>query len=66
MFGLLLCLIALYIRLGIGQIRVPPSERWLVHLPFSIYLGWVTVASIANTTIVLDYLQWDGWGLAAE
>ncbi|MGC8879472.1 MAG: TspO/MBR family protein [Anaerolineae bacterium] len=66
MFGLLLCLIALYARLGIGQVVVPPSERWLVHLPFSIYLGWVTVASIANTTIVLDYLRWDGWGLSAE
>jgi len=66
MFGLLLCLIALYVRLGIGQIGAPPSERWLAHLPFSIYLGWVTVASIANTTVVLDYLHWDGWGLSAE
>lgn len=66
MFGLLLCLIAIYIRLGIGQAKVPVSERWLVHLPFSVYLGWVSVASIANMTIVLDYLRWDGWGLAPE
>ncbi len=66
MFGLLLCLIAIYIRLGIGRTNVPLAERWLVHVPFSIYLGWVSVASIANTTIVLDYLRWDRWGLAAE
>jgi hypothetical protein len=65
-FGLLLCLIAIYIRLGIGGVSVPLAERWLVHLPFSIYLGWVSVASISNTTIVLDYLRWDRWGLAAE
>ena len=66
MFGLLLCLIAICIRLGIGRTNVPLAERWLVHVPFSIYLGWVSVASIANTTIVLDYLRWDRWGLAAE
>jgi len=66
MFGLLLCLIAICIRLGIERTNVPLAERWLVHVPFSIYLGWVSVASIANTTIVLDYLRWDRWGLAAE
>ncbi|MGQ9502008.1 MAG: tryptophan-rich sensory protein [Anaerolineae bacterium] len=66
MFGLLLCLITIYVRIGVGQVTVPAVERYLVHLPFSIYLGWVSVASIANTTIVLDYLHWDRWGLAAE
>jgi hypothetical protein len=35
-----------------------------VHLPFSIYLGWITVATIANVTSLLDYLGWDGGGIA--
>ena len=37
-----------------------------MDIPFSIYLGWITVATIANVTSVLDYLQWSGWGLTPE
>ncbi len=66
MVALLLLLIAIYLRLGIGGTRVPPAERWLVRLPFSIYLGWVTVATIANVTSLLDYLNWGGWGISPE
>jgi hypothetical protein len=63
MIGLLLSLIAIYLRLGIGRTQVPPAERWLVHVPFSIYLGWITVATVANVTSLLDYLNWSGWGI---
>jgi hypothetical protein len=35
-------------------------------VPFSIYLGWITVATIANVTTVLDYLGWSGWGIGDE
>jgi len=64
MLVLLLSLIAIYLRLEIGRVRVPGADKWLVDVPFSIYLGWVTVATIANATSVLDYLKWDGWGIA--
>lgn len=30
------------------------AERWLVSVPFSIYVGWITVATIANLTVVLE------------
>jgi len=66
MLVLLLSLIAIYVRLEIGRTRVPAVEAWLVRLPFSIYLGWVTVATIANATQLLDYLNWDGWGIAPQ
>ena len=46
--------------------HVSTAERWLVHTPFSIYLGWITVATIANITDLLYYLQWDGWGIGAQ
>jgi hypothetical protein len=62
MLALLLILIAIYLRLGIGRIQVSPAEKWLTHIPFSIYLGWVTVATIANATTVLYSLGWNGWG----
>lgn len=64
MVALLLLLIAVYLRLDIGRARVSTAERWLVHVPFSIYLGWITVATIANVTALLDYLNWSGWGIS--
>lgn len=66
MVALLLLLIAIYLRLDIGRAQAPAGERWLVHVPFSIYLGWITVATIANATSVLDYLNWGGWGISPE
>jgi hypothetical protein len=66
MIALLLLLTAIYLRLGTGLLDVPSGERWLVQVPFSIYLGWVTVATIANVTSVLDYLNWGGWGISEE
>lgn len=66
MLILLVLLIVMYQRLQIGKVEVPPIERWAVDVPFSIYLGWITVATIANITSVLDYVGWDGWGIAPE
>ncbi|MGC9334951.1 MAG: tryptophan-rich sensory protein [Anaerolineae bacterium] len=66
MVALLLLLIAVYLRLGIGSTAVSTIEKWLVRVPFSIYLGWVTVATVANATSLLDYLNWDGWGISPE
>jgi benzodiazapine receptor len=66
MFGLLATLIAVYLRLGIGKTSVTLKERVFVHLPFSVYLGWITVASIANVAAALVSVQWDGFGLAND
>jgi benzodiazapine receptor len=66
MLALLLLLIAIYLRLDIGRAQIPTAERWLVHILFSIYLGWITVATIANVTSLLDYLKWSGWGISPE
>jgi benzodiazapine receptor len=66
MIILLLSLITIYLQLGIRRTEVSGGEKWLVHIPFSIYLGWITVATIANVTSLLDYLNWTGWGISAE
>jgi translocator protein len=63
MLGLLASLIAVYLRLGIGVTPVKTAEKWLVNVPFSIYLGWITVATIANASQLLFYLKWSGWGI---
>jgi hypothetical protein len=31
-----------------------------------VYLGWITVATIANATSLLEYLDWSGWGISDE
>ena len=66
MLVLLGTLIITYLRLGIGRTAAPAAETWAVRLPFSIYLGWITVATVANVTSLLDYLKWDGFGIAPE
>jgi hypothetical protein len=51
------------------QLRVPRSsleraQKWFVNTPFSIYLGWISVATIANFSQVLFFLGWGGWGIS--
>ena len=66
MLGLLATLIAIYLRLGIGYQKFTTAEKWLVSIPFSVYLGWITVATIANATALLKYSGWSGWGLDGQ
>ena len=66
MLILLASLIKIYLHLGIGRIQVSRGEALAVHLPFSIYLGWITVATVANVTDVLDYVGWNRFGLSQE
>jgi hypothetical protein len=66
MLVLLGTLIITYLRLGIGRSKVSTVETWAVRLPFSIYLGWITVATVANVTSLLDFLKWDRFGIAPE
>ena len=63
MLILLATLITIYLKLRIGRSDSPNSEKYLVHLPFSIYLGWVTIATIANITALLVYANWNAFGL---
>lgn len=46
-------LIAMYLRLGIGKQKPGWPRLVFVHLPISVYLGWITVATIANVTTLL-------------
>jgi translocator protein len=65
MLGLLLSLLIIYLRLQIGVSPVSRGELWLVNLPISIYLGWISVAIIANFAVVLNYTGWNAVDLTA-
>jgi hypothetical protein len=53
-------------RLGIGKKGPTKKEQYLVHLPFSVYLGWITVATIANVTILLVNANWNRFGISEQ
>lgn len=61
---LLVSLLKIIQNLGIGQEAGSFKERLFVHWPFTIYLGWVSVALIANIAAFLTKVDWNGWGIA--
>jgi len=63
-FGLLISLMAIYLRLEIGKLKRPFLTNLLVATPFSIYLGWATVAVVANVSQVLYNSGWRGGPLS--
>ena len=63
MFILLGSLLFIYLRLNIGKAQSTKAERYLVFLPFSVYLGWITIATVANVTALLVSYGWNGFGL---
>jgi len=64
MFLLLVTLITIYLRLNIGKSKVSLREKLAIHVPFSVYLGWITIASIANVAVTLVSVKWDGFGIS--
>jgi len=65
MLIILLALIGAYLQLNIGREQASRQRRWLAHIPFSIYLGWISVATIVNIASALYISGWDGWGISA-
>jgi hypothetical protein len=66
MLILLGCLLAIYLRLTVGKSEGTRAERYFVRLPFSVYLGWITIATIANVTALLVDIGWMRWGLSEQ
>lgn len=62
MLVILGCLI--YINRLIMAAELDRKEKIFISLPFSVYFGWITVATIANVTILLVSLGWDGFALS--
>ncbi|WKZ23645.1 MAG: tryptophan-rich sensory protein [Candidatus Dojkabacteria bacterium] len=63
MVALLLTLIALYQQAKQLTLR----SRWeflTLSVPFSVYLSWICVATIANLSGILWLFRWDGFGIA--
>ena len=57
-------LVKIYLNLDIGKEIVSRKERIFVQVPISVYLGWITVATIANVTAFLVTINWNGLGIS--
>jgi hypothetical protein len=63
--GILVCLLLIYTRLRIGLVNVSKKKLYMVNSTFSVYLGWITVAPIANVAALLVANGWDGYNSTA-
>jgi tryptophan-rich sensory protein len=64
MLVLLASLLISYQRLNVGRNLVAPAEKMAVHTMVSVYLGWISVATIANITALLVTEGWNRWGIS--
>jgi hypothetical protein len=61
MLLILVCLILINRRTAAAGLK-GNDHTWL-RVPFSVYFGWITVATIANVTTLLVDLGWNGFGI---
>ena len=61
---ILLCLIS--INRAISAFELSSRDRFFIKLPFQVYFGWITVAAVANITVLLVSVGWNGFGLSEE
>ena len=60
----LLLITLIYINNITRRDRLSNKETLFVRAPFSLYFGWITVATIANITIFFVGRQWDLLGIS--
>lgn len=61
---ILLCLI--FINRAISAVELSARDSFFIKLPFQVYFGWITVAAVANITVLLVSLGWNGFSLSEE
>jgi len=64
MLVILYCLIK--IADSTKKLQLLKQENFLIRVPFSVYFGWITVATIANITTFFVSINWNGFGLTNQ
>lgn len=65
MFGILLTLVLIYRSLLAKIDTAPMTEHIVLYMPFSLYTGWITLATIANASVLQTASDWDNVILTA-
>ena len=65
--SMLIMAVLLFLLIQIADIlrveQFTSIEKISIWAPFSVYFGWITVAAIANITVFLVSLGWNGFGM---
>lgn len=61
---ILICLIM--INAKIRKHKFTTLDAFFIRLPFRVYFGWITVATIANVTTYLVSIGWDGFSVPEQ
>lgn len=64
MLALMATLVTIYANINYRERWECLTAFWLVKIPFSIYLGWICVATIVNINVALYAARWDAWGIS--
>lgn len=62
----LLLVTLIVIRNKLGSVDGNPLQRAAAKTGFSVYFGWIIAATIANISVLLTKIGWNGWGLSAD
>ena len=60
----MITLIIIHIRLKIHDAHASLASKTFTQFPLSIYLGWISIATIANLSSYLSAIHWSGWGVS--
>lgn len=68
--SVIIMLILLFYLIKIANIvngaKLRKKDNLLIRLPFSVYFGWITIATIANITVFLVSIGWNGFGITDQ
>ena len=62
--GMLITVALVYVRLRVGRTDEASRTEKILWIPLAIYFAWLTVATVANITILLIAMDWNGFGIA--
>jgi hypothetical protein len=60
----LITLLMIFIRLGFYDINKSLTNKIFTQFPLSIYFAWLCVANVANISLYLVSIGWDGFGIS--
>ena len=59
----LITLIQLFLKSNTMAGALTTTQKFILQSPFIVYLGWISVATIANITALLVAYKWNGFGM---
>jgi hypothetical protein len=63
---IVLLVFLILINLTLDKEELSSRDKFFIRLPFAVYLGWITVATVANVTSLLVYSGWNAFGIAEQ